>query len=368
MWTWKTLQNLREYSPIPLYTPKNLTRPVKEEKRSLLVSRASLMFWGLLMTFSSKAVQKIVDALDDEYGGLLTLKEQELKKVQDDLSAVTSELEDTRKGLEERQAQSQTLSEAQQKSKNIENVIQAGWNQLEEDMKKAGKAIPDPAEIEKMNENEDIDVLFDVPTLAIPEGATEEEKKKILEDYTRNIQAKIKAYTTNDVELKKEIKKLEDQFSEKEMQCKRLIAACCNLPIDKIDDLVEPLTLAIESDPPDLDLARVIGFMDKIRRQGAFTESTTGPSSIPVSAPTVPQPAPESSNINEDTNPTSSPDATMKEEYSTTEIASVANHSVEETHATNVENDNPSPVNDTVDALTKEDTKEKDEDVEMTPA
>ncbi|CEJ04005.1 hypothetical protein RMCBS344292_17975 [Rhizopus microsporus] len=86
---------------------------------------------------------------------------------------------------------------------------------------------------------------------------------------------------------------------EKEMQCKRLIAACCNLPIEKIDDLVEPLTLAIESDPPDLDLARVIGFMDKVKRQGAFTEVSITSSTSSFRQPSQGSPLPPS---NADTN------------------------------------------------------------------
>lgn len=154
--------------------------------------------------------------------------------------------------------------------------------------------MPSLNDTENIDEDEDIDALFNVPELVIPQDATEEQKKKKLDAYIKNVQAKVKAYTANDQELQDEIKKLEDQFYEKEMQCKRLIAACCNLPIDKIDELVEPLTLAIESDPPDLDLARVIGFMDKIRRQGAFAESSTSnaPPHIPVSTmpdtPTTP--------------------------------------------------------------------------------
>ena len=214
----------------------------------------------------------------------MTLKEQELQKVQDDLNNITSELESTRKGLEERQTQSQKLSEAQQKTKNIQNAIQAGWIHLEEIMKRAGKPIPDYNAIDNCEENEDIDALFAVPELKIPENSTEEEKKTLLDNHIKLVQAKVKAYTANDLELKRETTQLEDQFFEKEMQCKRLIAACCNLPIDKIDDLVEPLTLAIESDPPDLDLARVIGFMDKIRRQGAFAEPVSSSSPLSVSA------------------------------------------------------------------------------------
>lgn len=221
------------------------------------------------------AVQKIVDALDDEYGAQLTAKEQELQSVQDEVNAVVRELESTRKGLETRQAQSQRLSEAQQKTRNIEAALDAGWKQLESIITKSGKSMPRREDIENIDENEDIDGLFNVPELHVPDDATEEEKKKKLDEYIRNIQAKVKAYRTNDEALRNEIEKLQNDYVAKETECKRLIAACCNLPIDKIDDLVEPLTLAIESDPPDLDLARVIGFMDKIRRQGAFAEPTT---------------------------------------------------------------------------------------------
>lgn len=218
------------------------------------------------------AVQKIVDALDDEYGAQLTAKEQELQSVQEEVNAVVRELETTRKGLETRQAQSQRLSEAQQKTRNIEAALDAGWKQLESIITKSGKSMPRREDIENIDENEDIDGLFNVPELHVPDDASEEEKKKKLDEYIRNIQAKVRAYRTNDDALRNEIEKLQNDYVAKEMECKRLIAACCNLPIDKIDDLVEPLTLAIESDPPDLDLARVIGFMDKIRRQGAFAE------------------------------------------------------------------------------------------------
>lgn len=256
--------------------------------------------------------------MDDEYGSQLTAKEQELQSVQDELNSVVRELETTRRGLETRQAQSQRLSEAQQKTRNIEAALDAGWKQLESIITKSGKSMPRREDIENIDENEDIDGLFNVPELHVPEAATEEEKKKKLDDYIRNIQAKVKAYRANDDTLRKDIEKLQNDYTAKEMECKRLIAACCNLPIDKIDDLVEPLTLAIESDPPDLDLARVIGFMDKIRRQGAFAEpatttsttTTTAPAAstsnaqtgTPATSPVKLSPQEESSNDNNDNN------------------------------------------------------------------
>ncbi|KAI8361774.1 ankyrin repeat-containing domain protein [Choanephora cucurbitarum] len=218
-------------------------------------------------------VQKIVDALDEEYGSQLTSKEQELQAVQEDLNAVSQELEKTRKSLEERQTQSQRLSEAQQKTRNLDHALQTGWQRLESLMQASGRQVLTQQDLDRFDEHTDIDAHLN--DIGLPT-----DDKDLLDQQIRRARAKVKAYEANNKALDQEIMEIEHQYTEKEMQCKRLIAACCNLPIDKIDDLVEPLTLAIESDPPDLDLARVIGFMDKIRRQGAFTEPP-----IPKSTP-----------------------------------------------------------------------------------
>lgn len=191
-----------------------------------------------------------MDALEEEYGGQLEAKERELQKVQQELTEITTELDASRKGLEEKQAQSQQLSEAQQKIRTIETAMQQEYNELKEQMSQSNKTIANMDEITETDQDEE---MFDVPT-----------DRQQLEDYIKRMQAKVKAYTANNLDLEKEIRTLDEQNTEREMQCKKLIAACCNLPIEKIDDLVEPLILAIESDPPDLDLARINGFMDKI--------------------------------------------------------------------------------------------------------
>lgn len=213
-----------------------------------------------------------MDALEEEYGEQLEAKEQELKKVQEELTSVTTELDVSRKGLEEKQAQSQQLSEVQQKIRTIETAMEQEYNDLKERMAQSQKAI---ASIEDIMEAEQDEEMFDVPDIS--NITSEEEKRKELEEYVKRMQAKTKAYSANNLSIEQEIQALDEQNNEREMQCKKLIAACCNLPIEKIDDLVEPLILAIESDPPDLDLARINGFMDKIRTQGSFNNSNNGP-------------------------------------------------------------------------------------------
>ncbi|KAI8147016.1 hypothetical protein BJV82DRAFT_508895 [Fennellomyces sp. T-0311] len=217
-------------------------------------------------------VQKIVDALDEEYGTQLSQRDQELKTIQEELEAATKELESTRKALEAKQTQSQQLVEAQQKIRNLQTALQGEWDGI--------STVPanNTTAIDEIDEKQDIDELFSVR----PENNESLSRTQQLERQITLLESRIAGYTQNDQHLRSELEGLKAQSAEKELQCKRLIAACCNLPIEKIDDLVEPLTLAIESDPPDLDLARVIGFMEKIRRQGAFSEGL--PSSSPSSS------------------------------------------------------------------------------------
>ncbi|OAD69883.1 apses-type HTH transcription regulator [Phycomyces blakesleeanus NRRL 1555(-)] len=222
-------------------------------------------------------VQRIVDALDEEYSGQLTERDQELQQTQEEFERVTKQLDETRKTLEERQAQSQQLSETYQTIRDLEGALQTGWAELEEILQNRGD-MPHPDMIDSFDENEDIDALFDVPV-------TDTEDPNQLQLQVQMLQARIEAYKRNDKDLESDIQSLRTQAADKEMHCKRLIAACCNLSIDKIDELVKPLTQAIESDPPDLDLARVIGFMEKIKRQGTFPDyssaSSSGSGSIP---------------------------------------------------------------------------------------
>lgn len=190
-------------------------------------------------------MQKIVDTLDEDYGDGISTRETQLQQTKDQLQATAQTLHHARKELEKRQADSQAFAEGQQKVRNLKQAMETSWNDLQlllqsDTLDKAAVLALDTSTI---------DTMTDVP-----------------------LKARISAYERNNAMLEGSVAGLRAETMEKEMQCKRLIAACCGLALDKVDELVEPLTLAIESDPPDLDLARVIGFMEKIRRQGSFLD------------------------------------------------------------------------------------------------
>ncbi|KAI9317997.1 hypothetical protein BX666DRAFT_1933735 [Dichotomocladium elegans] len=182
-------------------------------------------------------VQKIVDALDEDYTTQLQERDRELERTQNKLWKATMELNEARRRLEEHKSETKQLDEAHQ-------IIR----QLEETLKSTASG--------SMNGKEEG---------GISNGKSARERW--LEEKVKMLQAQVDAQTQNHRELAAQVDSLQTQSSEKEMQCKRLIAACCSLPVERIDSLLEPMLAAVTSDPPDLEFNQVIRFMDKLRHQ-----------------------------------------------------------------------------------------------------
>jgi len=61
------------------------------------------------------------------------------------------------------------------------------------------------------------------------------------------------------------LEKLRGASAEKEFQCKRIVSMCTGVPLDKVEQMLEHLVIAMESDGPVPELGRVAGFMQKVR-------------------------------------------------------------------------------------------------------
>jgi len=51
----------------------------------------------------------------------------------------------------------------------------------------------------------------------------------------------------------------------KSINAKKIVALCTGLPIDKVEEMLENLVIAVESESQIVDLSRVSGFMQKVR-------------------------------------------------------------------------------------------------------
>lgn len=170
-----------------------------------------------------------MDALDADYSEQLREKDQELERVQAKLRAVSVQLSEARRKLEEQSlGPNHALNEAQELIRKLEITMQH----------------------DNMSGSELM--IFE------DDSGNKSPRERWLEQRIRDLEAQMEAQSKSRSDS--------SSSTEKEMQCKRLIAACCSLPVEKVDILLEPLLAAVESDPPDLDFDQVIQFMEKLRQ------------------------------------------------------------------------------------------------------
>ncbi|KAG6821437.1 hypothetical protein H0H93_010161 [Arthromyces matolae] len=65
--------------------------------------------------------------------------------------------------------------------------------------------------------------------------------------------------------MKARLRTLQGASAEKEFQCKKIVALCTGIPIDKVEGMLENLVIAVESESQIVDIGRVSGFMQKVR-------------------------------------------------------------------------------------------------------
>ncbi|KAG0020023.1 transcriptional regulator swi6 [Entomortierella chlamydospora] len=219
-------------------------------------------------------VQRMVDELDLEFSHEIMARQSQLQDAQAQLRQSTSELSNTRRTIKQCRAEVLQLTEAQQKIKNLEQSLE------EESRKTRGQKGYTSTLRQKETVNEDIDQLFCTPVRPSPRvdadessGPTEKERELTAQEEILMLKARILAYEQNEKELAQEFAVAKDQSLERELQCRKVISICCNIPLEKVDEMLVPLTLAVESDGASLDLSRVAGFMSKVKKQDAVAST-----------------------------------------------------------------------------------------------
>ncbi|KAK3842788.1 MAG: hypothetical protein J3R72DRAFT_442426 [Linnemannia gamsii] len=279
-------------------------------------------------------VQKMLDELDGEFSHEIMARQGQLQDALGLLRQATAELSETRRSIKQYRTQSIQLTEAQHKIKNLEQA-------LEEEAKKA-RSLPGYAGRERRKDGSvvaddvDVDAHFEVPssissvkketadkdglsngtaattdeqlgtaTAATAASTTPASKEAELQEEILRLKARIHAYEQHSKELSNELVEIKDKSLDKELQCRKVISICCSIPLEKVDEMLVPLTLAVESDGASLDLSRVAGFMSKVKQQDGIASiaaatavggiggkgdgaSAIGPSSSGSAAPGTP--------------------------------------------------------------------------------
>ncbi|KAH9479381.1 Start control protein cdc10 [Psilocybe cubensis] len=210
----------------------------------------------------------MIQNLSAEFQGEIKTKQDALDVTQAHLRAATRELSEQRKQIQLWQSRCAELDQVNQRVRNVERAIGdedsfdwTGRTDLDgnDGRESAGPAFQyRGAGSTMVGIGGSVDISFSVdsePPLPTADSVATLIKLR-----------RLKAWHTRMEELvKARLKGLQGATAEKEYQCKKIVALCTGLPIDKVEDMLDNLVIALESEISVIDLGRVSGFMQKVR-------------------------------------------------------------------------------------------------------
>lgn len=261
---------------------------------------------------SSDVRDQLSSTLDDlqaTFARELGEKNDALATVQSHLQAATRDLAARRKTVAAAQAKLAERDEARQRAQNLRRAIIAQLAIDDADAEARLAELQHEAEAASATKDADAmdvdgDVVGLVESLAsdIVASTSEVEGDAEVEELVR-LRWVVSVLSQSSDSLATQIGELEQAAATKEAQCKQVVAICANIAQDKVEGMLDELLTAMESDGPDVDLARVATFMGKVaapeageRKQGLST-STSGSTNVSsaetAASSTVPAPKDE---------------------------------------------------------------------------
>ncbi|KAI3475809.1 hypothetical protein L1887_62745 [Cichorium endivia] len=261
---------------------------------------------------SSDVRDQLSSTLDDlqaTFARELGEKNDALATVQSHLQAATRDLAARRKTVGAAQAKLAERDEARQRAQNLRRAIiaqlaiddadaEARLAELQHEAEAASAA----KEADAMDVDGDVVGLIESLASSIVAATDEVEGDAEVEELVR-LRWVVSFLSHSSDSLAAQIGELEQAAATKEAQCKQVVAICANIAQDKVEGMLDELLTAMESDGPDVDLARVATFMGKVaapeqgERKPGLSTSTSGSTNVSsaetAASSTVPAPAPK---------------------------------------------------------------------------
>lgn len=214
---------------------------------------------------SITGLNELIHSLSNDFSKETSLKQTTLDTVRGSLRTATKELADCRKQTQTWKDKINELQEAQQKSRNLEKALE------EEDRVDCchGQIYPTRQGYE-LNGNGSVDgnssAASDQDSLstaieADPPTPPEDDTPQTLLQLRRMAQF----YKRSLKFLTQRLQNLQEQSVEREGQCRRIVAKCCEVKEDEVDGMLDSLVAAVEADGQEADVTRIANFLHKTR-------------------------------------------------------------------------------------------------------
>jgi len=226
--------------------------PIPVQKSQDMIADMTAMIQGLSADFSIE----------------IKSKQDSLDVTQAHLRAATRELSEQRKQIQTWQARCGELDQINQRKRNVEKALleeeQFDWTGRtdlngKDARESAGSAFQWRGQSSTMiGLGGSVDVSFSVD-VEPPIPTTDSVASLIRLRRLKMWHARMEELTTA------RLRSLQGASAEKEYQCKKIVALCTGIPIDNVEDVLENLVIAVESEAQIVDIGRVSGFMQKVR-------------------------------------------------------------------------------------------------------
>lgn len=210
----------------------------------------------------------MIQSLSSEFSTEIKAKQDNLDVTQAHLRAATRELSEQRKQIQIWQSHCADLDQAHQRIRNVEKAItdedNFDWTGRTDLLGNDGCETAGPAFRWRGSSSTMIGVAgsMDIPfNVEVDPPVPTTDSQATLIRLQRS-----KAWHLRMEELMEaRLRSLQGASAEKEYQCKKIVALCTGIPIDKVEDMLEHLVIAMESEAQVVDIVRVSGFMQKVR-------------------------------------------------------------------------------------------------------
>ncbi|KII87360.1 hypothetical protein PLICRDRAFT_163429 [Plicaturopsis crispa FD-325 SS-3] len=210
----------------------------------------------------------MIQSLSTDFSQEIKAKQDSLDVTQAHLRAATRELSEKRKQIQSWHVRCGELDQIHQRVRNLDKAIAEednfDWTGRTDLTGRDARESTGPAFQWRGNTSTmvglggSVDVSFNVD--AEPPIPTTDSAATLV----RLRRLKMWHARTEDL-MTQRLKNLQGANAEKEYQCKKIVALCTGIPVDKVEEMLENLVIAVESEAQIVDIGRVSGFMQKVR-------------------------------------------------------------------------------------------------------
>lgn len=210
-------------------------------------------------------IKDSIAGLEKDFQGEIEAKQEQVMATLNQLREVTLKLGKEREKMNQLRQRSRQHAELRQHCQNLRRAIDEENSRFREKLGTTNGNAPGMS-----GERLDPDAPFRIlPELMAPVTDARNlspQQKEYLQSLPSAavLKARARAYRTNEDMLKEVASRLHDRSTELEDKFRRVVSLCTGVDEDRVDSLLEGLVQAVESDPGEVDTARVSSFLRKV--------------------------------------------------------------------------------------------------------